>query len=630
MHFICRSFIGKPTDSSWSQYWENEPDDSSLIQKRGHLFGLLNLKLDTPGDELSTVGHDIIFEINQNYFSAENEDSLEASLKNALLSVTNNPLYKSKTIDLLIAVVHQNQIYFASFGSVNTILCRGNRVSLLLPENGELVKSISGPLLPEDKILILTSSFLEKITWEKIKSIISSNKVQNIEENFLSLLYSFDDQTSLAAAFIHPHSDEENPTSVPEEPVSEPSPKSSEPQLSNQSVISPSPFKKNKFSNLFSSFLDRRHKSPVYVSHHEIGQLNRRKKINFVVAIILISALFTSIYLGFKKNQEVQAEKQYQNLKNQLDQKFVDIAAVKNINIDSAREIAQESEILVEQMANLNIHPDDVTRYQSQIQQVLNQTGASSHYSPDLFYDTSISFKNASYSKMMIHNGQLYLLDKQNGRIDSIDLTKKNTKNYSENSKLKSVDLIAINKDDIYVGGEDTLYLVKNNSVDPKIVLSNQTLTSFKFWNGSAYILDNSNLTIWKITPNSTGFGNPQSWLKNDKKLDSGVSSFAINGRIWVITNTGEISPFASGIKEDFSVSQKQEFSHAKNLTVTLETDYLAFTDNDNLIYIYKKNGELKSKYNLNELKISDLSFDEENGFLYILGTDQKVYRQNF
>ena len=67
MHFICRSFIGKNNLNCWSQYWENEPDDELKLTK-GHLFGLINLK-NNQEEESVTIGHDIISEINQLYFT---------------------------------------------------------------------------------------------------------------------------------------------------------------------------------------------------------------------------------------------------------------------------------------------------------------------------------------------------------------------------------------------------------------------------------------------------------------------------------------------------------------------------------------------------------------------------------
>ncbi len=629
MHFTCRSFIGKSAQGSWSQYWENEPDDSSLIQTRGHLFGLINLRSDSDVSDISPVGHDIIFEINQNYFSSENNDSIDDCLKNAILSVVNNPLYKSKELELLIAIVSQNNIHFASYGPTDVVFCRGDRISLLLENDSSNIKNISGPLLPEDKIFITTSSFFEKITWEKIKSVLAGEKIQNIEENFLSLLYSFDDQTNLAAALIQSHADEETVDQISADTALEAESEPFTPPSDN-------PLISNKFTpvNIFSFFEKLTNRKPVYVSHHDIKQVNRRKKINFVIAILLIAGITISSYFGYQKNKSSKAEKEYLSLKTQLDDKFANIAAIKNVDINSAKQIAEDSEKIVQKMVKLNIHSDDVTRYQSQIQQVLNQTGASNHYSPDLFYDTSISIKNAQYSKILISNNQLFLLDNINGRIDTIDLLKKSTKNFSSSDKLKNITIITDNKDDIYAAGNDAIYLIKSNSLESKVSLSTQskpiTASDFHFWNGAIYILDAKNLTIWKTAPNATGFGAPQNWIKNDQKLSSDVNSFAINGKIWVLSQNGVVAPYSSGIKDSFTLAQQEQITNAKNMKVTIDLDYIAFTNNDNLIYIYKKSGELKSKYNLDQLKINDIAFDEKNGFIYILGADQKIYRQSF
>jgi len=617
MHFTCRSFIGKPNTNSWSQYWENEPDNPLLIKKSGHLFGLINIGIDFKEEDLSIVGHDIIYEVNQNYFSCDNENNVQECLKNALDAVVNNPLYQTFKLELLIAVILNDTLYIASYGLGKVILCRPPKVSLILEKNDLEIKIVSGPIHPEDKIFLTTNSFFNKFTWEKIKVILSNEKLENLEESFISNLYTFDDQSGLAAVLIQPHNDEDQELESEETVEIEQPPSTDFNQFSSAEIPTQN-------SN---SFLKKN--DSVYVSHREISQIGKRRKVNLIIAIVLILGLLTSFYFGYKKTQSIKNQSKYQSLKTELDKKFADIAAVKNINLNSAQLLARDSESIIDQLTSLNINTDELSGYKSQIQQILSQSGASDRFTPNLFYDTSISFKNSQYSKLLFKDDKLYLLDNINGRIDSIDTAKKSGKNISTDEKIKNATFLTENNSEIYIASKNSLFLIKNSTLENKTDFSDSSinLTDIKFWNGAIYILDSQSSNIWKISPNSSGFGAPQIWIKNEGKLDSDAASLAINSNIFVLYKNGQISSYTSGVKQDFKLVQQESSSQSDMLKVALGSGMFAFVDNQNLIFLYKKTGELQSKYNFDKLKITDIAVDEKNAFIYVLCADQKIYQ---
>ncbi|MEI8067588.1 MAG: hypothetical protein WCG91_01375 [Candidatus Shapirobacteria bacterium] len=628
MHFTCRPFIGKPSANNWSQYWENEPDDPILIHQRGHLFGLINLGIESREEDLNIIGHDIIYELNQNYFSCDNQENIQECLKNALISVINNPLYQTNKLEILIAVVLKNNLYLVSSGLGKVILCRDNKISSILKNDNQEIKTLSGPINPEDKIFLSTNSFFEQFTWEKIKMVLSNQKMENIEEDFLSTLYSLDNQDGLASVLIQTHNEEDQTPTLETEAAPNESLDDSIADFNQfsqtQQIQTPNPPKKSIFS-----FFKRGNKDSVYISHHDIGALSKRKKINLVIAIVLILALITSFYFGYQKNQSIQNEKKYQSLKSELDKKFTDIIAVKSLNLNSAQQLARDSESIIKKMTDLKLHSDEIITYQTQVQQILSQTGATDHFSPALFYDMSISFKSSQYSKLLLKGDSLYLLDSANGRLDSLNIPKKSSKSVMVNDQIKNLNFLAENSGELYLANKTNIFLVKNTSLESKVDLSTSTidLTDIKFWNGAIYVLDQKNLNIWKLNSNSTAFGAPQLWLKNDAKLDANPLSLAINGNISVLHKNGQISSYSSGVKQDFKLVQQGESSQTSNLNITLNSGIFVFVDNQNIIYVYKKTGELQSKYNFDKLKIADIAVDEKTASIFVLATDQKIYQ---
>ncbi|MDD2483219.1 MAG: hypothetical protein PHE71_03025 [Candidatus Shapirobacteria bacterium] len=618
MHFICRSFSGNSESKSWSRYWENDPDDQVLKSAKGHLFALININSEEE-KELNSIGHDISYEFNQNYFNSENNSDVLANLSQSIDSIIKNPLYSGYKIDFITAVVLEGHLYLAVYGEGKIIFKRQDKISILLNGLDSQIETLNGPIKNQDRIFLLTNSFFEKITWAKIKAFLSDQKIQNVEENFLSAIYSLDNQKDLAAAFIEIESENDDQLTT---------------QDDNQSVvfdpivtIQKPTFDFSKILHFFNKF---KKNNSVFVSHHESKETDKRKKISLIIGIILIIGLFSSIYLGFQKNQIKKTENQYQSLKTEIETQIENINKTKNLSLDSAREGATAAQKTIAKMVALKVHQDEIESYNSQLKNILSQTGSSESFSPDFFFDTSTIISNPQFQKIIFNDNKIYLLDSQNGRIDYYDINSKSTKSVLISEKIKSAINFAFDKTNLYLLNKSDISLVEKNNLTSKISLTDISPTDFKFWNGAVYVLDSSNQAIWKYNPNSTGFSKAQNWLKNDAKLELGASSLSINGKIWVLYQNGNISPYLSGIKSDFKPSQDSQFIKTNNIDVTQEKDLLIFVDNDNIIYLYQKSGELLSKFNLGNLKVNDIAFNEASNLIYILCSDQKIYFVKF
>jgi len=623
MHFICRSFSGNSESKSWSRYWENDPDDPFLKSTKGHLFALININ-SNEDKELNSIGHDINFEFNQNYYNLESDLDIINNLKQSINSVIKNPLYANYQIDFSVAVVLNNQFYLAAFGNTKIILKRQDQISILLNTPGNKIETIIGPIENQDRLFLLTNYFYEKITWQKIKLFLSDSKIQNVEENFLSAIFSLPNtadtqQSDLAAALIEVEQDEQNLSNVQIDPV---------PTTLDSPDNFPKPiFNFSKISQIIN--IHQKDKS-VFVPHHESREVSKRKKIGLLLGIILIIILSFSIYFGYQKTKTQRIEKQYQTLKTEIESQIENINKTKSLSLDSAREAATITQSTIEKMAALKIHQDEVENYSSQLKTILSQTGSSESYTPDFLYDTSQIISNSQFQKIIFNDDKIYLLDPINGRIDYFDVDSKSTKSVLISDKIKSTINFTLDKTTLYLMDKENIYLVDKNSITSKINLIEVKATDFKFWNGSAYVLDSENQIIWKFTPNSTGFSKAQNWLKNDVKLDLGAASLSINGNIWVLYQSGSVTPFLSGVKQEFTPSQTAQFTKTDNLDITQEKELLSFVDNNNVVYLYQKSGELLKKFNFGSLKINDITFNEASNIIYALCSDQKIYSIQF
>ncbi|MDD4938087.1 MAG: hypothetical protein PHX34_03700 [Candidatus Shapirobacteria bacterium] len=605
MHFICRSFIGKSDSQNWSQYWENEPDDFQLKSQKGHLFGLISLHSDA-GEDIKNIGHDLIFEINQNYFSNDSTLDILSSLKKTITNIKQNSLYQEHQIEVVLVVISDKKVFIVSFGPNKIALSRDSKISLLIKGDKDM-NFISGPIQFNDRIFFMTSEFFTKITWDKIKSILFDDNIQNIEENILSLLYSFDNQNHLSAALIEINDEIISPDiSVSVE--------DSEKEVISDQLLNP-PTEEVK---------------SVFITNQQPRQISQRKRIQIIIAIILLIGLFVSSFFGYQKNKKINTETKYQQLKTELESQLNNITLVKSINLEAAQTGAKESQNIITQMANLSIHPDEVNQFKSQVDTILSQTGVNENFIPDLFFDTSMIVSNPQYNDIFLSQNNLYLLDSTNGRVDTLNITEKSSKNTINSEKIKSATKIFSDSNNIYLSYKDNISQINGTSIDQKILFSDSdpvpNPSDIQIWNGSIYLLDATNSTIWKFTPTSDTFSKAQNWLKNDKNLDLGPTSLSIDGKIWVLYQSGVIENYISGVKDNFKLSGSNQFNQASILDVSLEDDgYITFVDDQNLIFVYKKSGDFVAKYNLNKLKVLDLVLNKN--ILYILSSDQKIYK---
>lgn len=613
MHFTCRSFIGKNTPNWWAQYWENEPDDLTKNSK-GHLFGVINLSCNN-SDTIIQTGHDLINQINSQYFSDPSDSVLESLTQ--IINKINQQLNPDEKLDLALAVIVKDQLFLIAFGDIEVSLQRQNQISRLLSGNQESPLTISGPIQNLDRIFISSLKFKDQFTWDKIKTILIEQKIQNIEENLLADIYSLDDQTLLSAALIEVHQEEDivSTTSNPSSDLIDDSAPETSPLSSDQSFASP----------IIS------HKNPsVYVRQRLNFKIGNHQKIRLTLALVLLVGLSVSFYFGHKKNQANLAESQFSQYKTELEQKLNNISAIKSLDLDTAYSTAKEAQEIINNMANLKIYSDEVTQYQSQINSILSQTGDSDSFTPDMVYDTSLITSNPHFSQTIFSKNLLYLLDSSSGRIDTLNPGEKSTKNITVSDSIKSAQKILLDSNQVYILSQNQIKLIEKDGLVTKLNLDDYSSvhpTDVQFWNGSVYVLDNSDQIVWKFTPNASGYSEPQNWLKNDLKLEIGSKFLAIDGRVWTLTSSGLINLYISGVKDNFKQKQSFDISSASSLVTDPDSDYLILADKSKFIYVYRKNGEFVSKYNLDKFDVLSVSLDATNKIIYFLSSDQKIYK---
>ncbi len=602
MHFVCRSFVGASGKSSWSQYWENEPDDPLVSARLGHLFGLINL---ANRPDAGVVGRQLIDQISQIYFESPHSNPKEA------LSYTFNHLAASlDQVNLSLLVVLGDRVYCQTTGTNFFIILRSTQISLISP--AQTSSPISGPVLASDRLFLCTTTFLDQITLPSIKAALSEPSIAAAEENFVSLLYSRPDQSNHAAALIQINPD---PSIVS-------SPNTSQPVL----PVTASPFSLSRFTKLFRKIPFFGVKKNVYVASSVAPAISRRRFFRLALAALLLFGLIITSYFGYRRNQQQLKAATFTDLQQQLDQKIASSLALKNLNLNDALTEAQKAKDIFSRLQSLNLRPDEISRYQNLITTLLSQTGSTPDFNPPLLFDLSLILPKPNYRQIRLNSSQLLLLDPSTPRLDRLDLVSKSHQLVSTASNLNQAISVSRQNDFVYALLQDGLYLATKSLLEPKVKFpSDFKPVDFSFWNSALYLLDSAQPSIQKFAPNSTGFSPPQPWLKSGQKLPPNPVSLAINGQVWVLDRSGQITAYDRGIAQKFT-TPVSDTSASFSLTTTPDSQYLAFSPNDTTIYVIAKDGQLHAKYSSSRFKFLSLAISDSNQFLYFLASDQKIY----
>lgn len=624
MHFICRSFLGHTEENSWSQYWENEPDDRQLVLEKGHLFALVNIVSDQDSST-SDLGHRLIEEINGQYFSSTGT-TIPISLKSTIESVVASTQNELVDISLTVAIVHRSQLYIAMYNSGYGFLVRGKSISKVISGKTGEVTMISGKVQSNDLLFFCTSGFYDNLSSGKLKSFLAYSTIQEIEESFLSELYTLSQQHTLAGLLIGVYEEDQRlplmsePKSAPIERlgeedeviIEEPSPVS----LPVEEVSTPG-------------------QPSVYITSHDSSGIKKRRRLNIAIGLIILIALSISIFFGSKRNQETKVETEYQTLKSQYLTKLDNAKVVKNINLSEAQILAKNAKDIASKMRDLKIHDEEVKQLIASTDEILSQTGSADSYQPQRFYDTTLINSEAQYSQLIIQKNNLFLLDTTNGHVDKLDVSSKSQQKVVYSDTLKDTQSFTENSGQLYFLVDKKIHTFNGTSLTSVLTVTDgiKDFDSGKIamWNGSLYLMGGSSSTvsIWKYTPSGSSFSSATDWVKKPLEFPSSASSFAINGQVWVITKSGDVTPYNRGEKGQFKSQITSSLSAANNLVTALNSETLAFTEKDNLVYVYRKDGSTASSYNFGDRHVLSIALDSTANRLFVLCADKKIYQIN-
>jgi serine/threonine protein phosphatase PrpC len=171
----------------------------------------------------------------------------------------------------------------------------------------------------------------------------------------------------------------------------------------------------------------------------------------------------------------------------------------------------------------------------------------------------------------------------------------------------------------------------QTNTEEVKINYPGQ-ISSFS---GNLYILDPPSNQIWKILSEDGKYKNNSPYLKDTKANVSDAISMAVDGSIYTLTPSGDVSRFSRGSKlGDFKISLPgdEQLSGWEIISTSASSDnlYLGAIDNNKArIFELKKNGTYIKQFSLdNSEDVKSILVDPDRNIAYIAKDNQLLTYQ--
>ncbi len=629
---LVRQIVGTPSDNSWSQVWEFIPKDKEKISQRGNLILLVSVENDDQA-EVASLGREIISRFHEEYFG-DLRNSINEHLEAILTKIgQEKPIFikSSVKVNLGALITQGDQVFLGSFGEINFILEREKKQGILLRGKEKQTKTLVGPIQENDLFLIASEKFLQAVPTGTLNAALSSQSLDEAFEMLAPLVHAREAQGSLAAILLL--TGKELKTEI-EELVSEESQFLEGAEVGNQlaeeptrSLVSP---KKPGFtlislaSKLKARIASLRPKE-VSVGLRSRAGVKPRRKAAISVGIGFLFLLMISTFLGWKKREARQRFEQFENLYQQIEEKLASAEAIKNIAPSDSLELIKSAQQLAIDLEGLNLDAEKTNRLKERTDSLAAFLGGVGKVKPELFFDLSLITEPVRGTDFYLDKENLLVLDQSEGKLISINVTKKSGELIIQDDKLKSKEQIAGYSGRVYFWGKEGIDELEGKKLNSVVEADEewQDVRGLATWLGNLYLLEGEKGLIWKYPVVNDGFGKKQPWLREEGTINN-ARGFAIDGRIWILLKNGTIKKIYSGRSEEFSQTLSEEIPNPTFVGVSPETDKVClFEETEKVVWCFSKEGEFMGKTVLDLNSVQDMALTDDK---VLILSEGKIY----
>jgi hypothetical protein len=348
------------------------------------------------------------------------------------------------------------------------------------------------------------------------------------------------------------------------------------------------PEKKPKIQFIFPNLFQK------FKQYQQEGGKKRTLTIGLVILIIII--LFWSVGLGVVRRQEGLVNKKINKSKELITQKLDQAEEVAFLKLARAQSLVGEAKTELNSLKKeVGDKRKEIEEISNLIKEKENKIVKKEDKNFSEFFDLTVDKKEARGTKLYLNEDILAILDKDQGIIYLLSLTKKSLEKVS-NSEIKSSTLIARYQENtfFYVPTKGVYRIDENNKV--KVVINFDKvwgkIGDISIYNGNIYLLDKEKNKIYKYMVGEAEYGSKNDYLKSEESISlKDATSMMIDSSLYV-GFPDYTAKFAAGARETFKTSfPDEDFSLNKVITSKDLEKVYSWDKQNGSLYILSKNG---------------------------------------
>ncbi len=219
----------------------------------------------------------------------------------------------------------------------------------------------------------------------------------------------------------------------------------------------------------------------------------------------------------------------------------------------------------------------------------------------EIFFDINQISPNFLTSLASLNQDELYLFDRGQNILLSFNINSKQTNSLNLDEEQTVQDIIA-SEDKIYILNQGLLEInLPLNPDNPPTQLkeegdSDREAIMIEFFEGYLYVFNPEQRNIYRYVVREDDLSEPIGWLTNKQGLDfATVTSFAVDGQIWLADKDGTIWKYEKGEPLSFEVSGLEKpLGESIQLYTNQNTEYLYVLEPSlERLLVLSKEGEL-------------------------------------
>jgi len=621
---------GTPSKSCWSQTHTFFPEDSQKQKKRGILLACFSFSGAQQGVEAVAAGREILSRLHEEFYGELEQDSF-SKLSSAVDKVCQEFSRDGQNLEIVAACLLGEVLYLAAKGGGQAWVRREGAFQKVL--QGEAVLgSASGFLKPDDLLILGTASFFEIVPQGVLKASLESGDLQEAVEALAPLIGGQDDSSKITA-IIGKVEEEERVEEVVEEAQLPEAPET--PETEGKKI----PFDKKAFSLLtgFLSKISRFFPEKIYLRPKSTSfEEQKKKRMAFSLALILIILLGVSLYFGTRKGALRRKQGEYEAAYQETLTLFEEGQALVGLNPSASRQQLFAAKDKLTELESLEIEKEKTDDLKKRIEEALAQVVKEKKIGEaEVFFDLGLIAAEARGERLCLGGEFLLVLDKDKNRLFAVEVGKKSGKILAGGEDLAGAKLITSYGGLAYVLTDKGIFQIGLEGEEKKVVIKKQEvweeIGAFSSYAGNLYLLDKKG-KVWRYPRTEEGFGTGKNWFGEGISPDlSGVVSMAIDGSIWVLRQDGKILKFTLGALDAFGIAGLEKPLDKPSVLYTdSESENLYVLDRGNgRVVVLAKSGEYQFQYQWEGAReAQDMAVSEEKGKIFIL-KQEKIYEIN-